>query len=68
MGDGLRAAVADEFEAEYGPELLAPEGTWFGLGDQIRGGGAQLYQVSPAKVFGWEKGKSFGETRWRFSD
>jgi len=65
-GDDLRAAVADEFEAKYGPEFLAPEGTWFGLGDGIRSGEAQLYRVSPSKVFGWEKGKTFGETRWLF--
>lgn len=59
-------ALADAFEAKYGAEFLEPDGNWFGLGQQIRDGKTQLYRVSPSKVFGWEKGKTFGETRWRF--
>ena len=59
-------AVADTFEAKYGAELLESGGTWFGLGEQIRTGGAQLYRVTPSKVFGWEKGKTFSETKWQF--
>jgi hypothetical protein len=58
--------LADVFEAKYGAEFLEPDGTWFGLGQQIRDGKTQLYRVTPSKVFGWEKGKTFGETRWRF--
>src|SRR5579864_7770724 len=28
--------VADTYESKYGPRFTAPEGTWFGLGDEIR--------------------------------
>lgn len=65
-GQAELTALADAFEAKYGAEFLEPDGTWFGLGQQIRNGGAQLYRVTPSKVFGWEKGKTFSETRWQF--
>jgi hypothetical protein len=60
------STVADTFETKYGAQFLEPDGTWFGLGQQIRAGESQLYRVVPSKAFGWEKGKTFGETRWRF--
>ncbi len=58
--------VADTFETKYGANFLEPDGTWFGLGQRIRAGESQLYRVRPTKVFGWEKGRTFGETRWQF--
>ncbi|MFK4084869.1 pyridoxamine 5'-phosphate oxidase family protein [Kribbella sp. NPDC020789] len=60
-------AVADAFETKYGAQFLEPDGTWFGLGGRIRAGEAQVYRVVPTKVFGWEKGRAFGETRWQFT-
>ena len=59
--------VADAYESKYGARFTAPEGTWFGLGDAIRGGGAVVYRVVPSTVFGFEKGQQFSQTRWRFS-
>jgi general stress protein 26 len=58
--------VADTYESKYGPHFTAPEGTWFGLGDNIRGGNVLVYRVAPAKAFGFGKGKQFSQTRWRF--
>jgi nitroimidazol reductase NimA-like FMN-containing flavoprotein (pyridoxamine 5'-phosphate oxidase superfamily) len=59
--------VADTYESKYGARFTAPEGTWFGLGDAIRGGDALVYQVVPSTAFGFEKGQQFSQTRWRFS-
>jgi general stress protein 26 len=58
--------VADTYESKYGPHFTAPEGTWFGLGDAIRGGHALVYRVVPTTAFGFGKGKQFSQTRWRF--
>lgn len=58
--------VADTFESKYGARFTAPEGTWFGLGDAIRGGDALVYRVAPTTVFGFGKGEQFSQTRWRF--
>ena len=60
-------SVADTYESKYGAHFTAPEGTWFGLGDAIRTGGAVVYRVAPVTVFGFGKGKSFSQTRWRFA-
>ena len=65
-GDELRR-VADTYESKYGAHFTAPEGTWFGLGDAIRGGTADVYRVAPSKALGFGKGKTFSQTRWRFS-
>src|SRR5579859_1894095 len=45
--------VADTYESKYGSQFTAPDGTWFGLGDVIRGGGdaVVVYRVSPARAF-----------------
>lgn len=64
----LLRRVADTYESKYGARFTAPEGTWFGLGDAIRGGDALVYQVVPSTAFGFEKGAQFSQTRWRFSD
>jgi nitroimidazol reductase NimA-like FMN-containing flavoprotein (pyridoxamine 5'-phosphate oxidase superfamily) len=58
--------VAETFESKYGRHFTAPEGTWFGLGDAIRGGNALVYRVTPTTAFGFGKGKQFSQTRWRF--
>jgi general stress protein 26 len=59
--------VVGVFEAKYGSHFTAPEGTLFGLGDEIRTGGVVLYRVAPSTVFGFGKGADFSQTRWRFS-
>ena len=59
--------VADTYESKYGAPLTAPQGTWFGLADAIRGHSALVYRVTPTTAFGFGKGKQFSQTRWRFS-
>lgn len=58
--------VADTYEAKYGAHFTAPEGTFFGLGDAIRGGDVLVYRVAPSVAFGFGKGAPFSQTRWRF--
>ena len=58
--------VADTYESKYGSHFTAPEGTFFGLGDAIRGGDVLVYRVAPSTAFGFGKG-TFSQTRWRFS-
>jgi general stress protein 26 len=62
-----RRTVADIYESKYGAHFAAPEGTWAGLGDAIRGGNVLLYRVVPSVVFGFGKGGLYSQTRWRFS-
>ena len=62
-----RRSVADTFESKYGPHFAAPDGTWAGLGDAIRGGEVLLYRVAPSIAFGFGKGGRYGQTRWSFS-
>jgi uncharacterized pyridoxamine 5'-phosphate oxidase family protein len=62
-----RPLVAEAFELKYGSQFTAPEGTWFGLGDAIRGGDALVYRVTPSTVFGFGKGEQYSQTRFRFS-
>jgi general stress protein 26 len=73
-GDAVKVAdeaelrsVANTYESKYGAHFMAPEGTWFGLGDAIRNGGALLYRVAPSTAFGFGKGRQFSQTRWCFS-
>jgi uncharacterized membrane protein YoaK (UPF0700 family)/general stress protein 26 len=59
-------SVAGTYESKYGRHFTAPEGTWFGLGDAIRGGEVLVYRVAPSTAFGFGKGGRFSQTRWRF--
>jgi uncharacterized pyridoxamine 5'-phosphate oxidase family protein len=59
--------VADTYEGKYGSHFTEPDGTWFGLGDAIRGGNSLVYRVAPSTAFGFSKGKRFSQTRFRFS-
>jgi nitroimidazol reductase NimA-like FMN-containing flavoprotein (pyridoxamine 5'-phosphate oxidase superfamily) len=58
--------VSDTYESKYGRHFTSPEGTWFGLGDAIRGGGVLVYRVAPEKALAFGKGAQFSQTRWRF--
>jgi len=60
------AGVADAFVAKYGPHFAKPDGTWAGLDDMIRDGEVMLFRVAPVKAFGFGKGTTYSETRWRF--
>lgn len=59
--------LADTFESKYGRHFTAPEGTWFGLGEAIRGANILVYRVAPTTIFGFGKGEQFSQTRWRFA-
>ncbi len=59
---------ADTFESKYGAQFTQPSGTWFGLGGAIRAGSSLVYRVPPSTAFGFAKGESFSQTRWRFSE
>jgi general stress protein 26 len=59
--------IADAYEAKYGRHFSAPDGTWAGLGDDIRRGEVLVYRVVPSTAFGFAKGGTFSQTRWRFS-
>jgi nitroimidazol reductase NimA-like FMN-containing flavoprotein (pyridoxamine 5'-phosphate oxidase superfamily) len=61
------AQVADTFESKYGSHFTSPEGNWFGLGDAIRGGGVLVFRVPPSTAFGFGKGSTSSQTRWRFA-
>lgn len=60
------ATVADTFESKYGSHFTAPEGNWFGLGDTIRRDGVVVFRVTPSTAFGFGKGTSSSQTRWKF--
>lgn len=68
VGDAVeRSRVADGYESKYGAHFTAPDGTWSGLGDSIRGGDVLLYRVVPTRILGFGKGGQFSQTRWAFS-
>jgi general stress protein 26 len=60
--------VADAYAAKYPSDFTEPEGTWFGLDDAIRAGDSLLYRVTPVTAFGFGKGASFSQTRYRFPE
>jgi hypothetical protein len=59
--------VADAYATKYPSDFTEPDGTWFGLDDAIRAGNSLLYRVTPVTAFGFGKGASFSQTRYRFS-
>jgi pyridoxine/pyridoxamine 5'-phosphate oxidase len=59
-------AIAATFETKYGAHFAAG-GTWAGLGDAIRERQVGVWRVAPKVAFGFAKGASYGETRWRFT-
>ncbi|HEY3505920.1 MAG TPA: pyridoxamine 5'-phosphate oxidase family protein [Actinocatenispora sp.] len=58
--------VAGTYEGKYGGRFTDPDGTWYGLADAMRAGDALVYRVVPATVFGFGKGHTYSQTRWRF--
>jgi nitroimidazol reductase NimA-like FMN-containing flavoprotein (pyridoxamine 5'-phosphate oxidase superfamily) len=55
--------VADRFASKYGPpfQFTVRDGAFYG-----EGGPALGYEVAPATAFGFGRGDSFSQTRWRF--
>ncbi len=68
-GDAVRMSdaatlqrVADLYAAKYeGWHFTVRDGAFYG-----DGGRALVYEVAPATVFGFGKGETFSQTRWRF--
>jgi nitroimidazol reductase NimA-like FMN-containing flavoprotein (pyridoxamine 5'-phosphate oxidase superfamily) len=56
--------LAERFGSKYGPpfEFSVGEGVFLNDG----GGEALVYEVAPLTAFGFDKGKQFSQTRWRF--
>ena len=61
-----REAVATAFEEAYGWQLTRDDGTWYRLGDAVRAGNVQLYQVQPHKGFAFTTGNESSQTRYRW--
>jgi uncharacterized pyridoxamine 5'-phosphate oxidase family protein len=53
--------VADRYAAKYGWQYTVRDGAFYG-----EGGRAEVYEVTPTTAFGFSKGESFSQTRWRF--
>ena len=64
VGDETRLRhVADKYASKYGLpfRFTVRDGTFYG-----EGGAAVVYELTPVKAFGFGKGESFSQTRWRF--
>ena len=71
-GDAIRIAdqpglqrVADAYAAKYGDPFNFTVGNGAFL-NEGGGGEALVFEVRPVKAFGFGKGDSFSQTRWRF--
>ncbi|MGE0541728.1 MAG: hypothetical protein AB7R89_16250 [Dehalococcoidia bacterium] len=56
--------VAERFSSKYDPAFQFTAGDGVLRGDE--GNIALLYEVAPMTAFGFGKGESFSQTRWRF--
>lgn len=60
--DGTRLQrLADRYASKYDWHFSVRDGAFYG-----DGGRALVYAVAPSKAFGFGKGTSFSQTRWRF--
>jgi nitroimidazol reductase NimA-like FMN-containing flavoprotein (pyridoxamine 5'-phosphate oxidase superfamily) len=61
--------VADEIAAKYGPPFVftVRDGDLYGEGGAIYERPRVAFEVAPTTVFGFCKGDSFSQTRWRFA-
>jgi hypothetical protein len=59
--------VISAYEAKYGAHITSAEGTFHGIGDAIRQGGAVVFAVTPATAYGFgREGGVYSHTRWAF--
>jgi hypothetical protein len=59
------------YESKYGSDwrFTVRDGAFYHDPGSLRGtdpGEALVYEVAPSTVFGFGKGESFSQTRWRF--
>jgi nitroimidazol reductase NimA-like FMN-containing flavoprotein (pyridoxamine 5'-phosphate oxidase superfamily) len=69
--DARLGRVADAYLSKYGDEwrYAVRDGAFYHDPGSLRGedpGAAWVYEVAPAKVFGFGKGEPYSQTRWRF--
>lgn len=58
--------VADAYASKYGEPFVFTVGD--GLFRNDEGGDALVFEVRPKQAFGFGKGDSFSQTRWRFQE
>jgi nitroimidazol reductase NimA-like FMN-containing flavoprotein (pyridoxamine 5'-phosphate oxidase superfamily) len=58
--------VANRYASKYDPrfQFTVRDGAFYG--EDAERGPAVVYHVTPTKAFGFGKGESFSQTRWRF--
>jgi nitroimidazol reductase NimA-like FMN-containing flavoprotein (pyridoxamine 5'-phosphate oxidase superfamily) len=63
-GEAKLQRVAKAYEAKYGSDwhFSVHDGAFKGVDGNV----ALVYEVSPTTAFGFGKGKSYSQTRWRF--
>ena len=59
--------IAEAYERKYGEAITSPEGTWFGLGDQVRKAAVLVVRVTPVKAFAFGNAPVFSQTRYTFA-
>jgi nitroimidazol reductase NimA-like FMN-containing flavoprotein (pyridoxamine 5'-phosphate oxidase superfamily) len=61
--EGKLERLAAGYSSKYGPpfQFTVRDGGFYG-----DGGEALVYEVAPRKAFGFGKGETFSQTRWRF--
>ncbi|MFC4333474.1 pyridoxamine 5'-phosphate oxidase family protein [Streptomyces andamanensis] len=63
----LLEEVIAAYEAKYGPHITSPEGTFHGIGDAFRDGGAVVFAVAPVTAYGFGRDQGvYTHTRWTF--
>jgi hypothetical protein len=77
-GDAVRVSedarlrrIADVYESKYGGDwrFAVRDGAFYHDPGSLRGadpGEALVYEVAPSTAFGFGKGETFSQTRWRF--
>jgi hypothetical protein len=69
--EGKLRRIADVYEAKYGSDwrFVVRDGAFYHDPGSLRDtdpGEALVYEVAPSTAFGFGKGESFSQTRWRF--
>lgn len=68
--DARLRRVADAYLSKYGDawRFAVRDGAFYHAGSlpETDPGAAWVYEVAPTKVFGFGKGETFSQTRWRF--
>ncbi|MGW0664322.1 pyridoxamine 5'-phosphate oxidase family protein [Streptodolium elevatio] len=59
--------VVAAYEAQYGPHITSPDGTFHGMGGAIRKGDDLVFRVAPGTAYGFGRDDGvFTHTRWTF--